>query len=68
MAFDLKTTGVTAGKALVNWWRAMSIDALCVAVLWLDRTTVAARAARAGVGTRRGTDGVHSRISAESSH
>jgi predicted PurR-regulated permease PerM len=35
MAFDLKTTGVTAGKALVNWWRAMSIDALCVAVLWL---------------------------------
>ena len=35
MAFDLKTTGVTAGKALVNWWRAMSIDALCVAVMWL---------------------------------
>jgi predicted PurR-regulated permease PerM len=35
MAFDLKTTGVTAGKALINWWRAMSIDALCVAVLWL---------------------------------
>ncbi len=25
----------TAGTALVNWWRAMSIDALCVAVLWL---------------------------------
>ncbi len=24
-----------AGTALVNWWRAMSIDALCVAVLWL---------------------------------
>ena len=25
----------TAGSALVNWWRAMSVDALCVAVLWL---------------------------------
>jgi predicted PurR-regulated permease PerM len=25
----------TAGTALVNWWRAISIDALCVAVLWL---------------------------------
>jgi predicted PurR-regulated permease PerM len=25
----------TAGTALVNWWRAMSIDALCVAMLWL---------------------------------
>jgi predicted PurR-regulated permease PerM len=35
MAFDMMTTGVTAGKALVNWWRAMSIDALCIAVLWL---------------------------------
>jgi predicted PurR-regulated permease PerM len=25
----------TAGVALVNWWRAVSIEALCVAVLWL---------------------------------
>jgi predicted PurR-regulated permease PerM len=25
----------TAGTALVNWWRAVSIEALCVGVLWL---------------------------------
>lgn len=25
----------TAGGALVRWWRAVSIEALCVAVLWL---------------------------------
>src|SRR4051794_12582750 len=25
----------TAGTALANWWRAASIEALCVAVLWL---------------------------------
>jgi hypothetical protein len=25
----------TAGSALVSWWRAVSIEALCVAVLWL---------------------------------
>src|SRR4051794_7432733 len=25
----------TAGTALVNWWRAVSIEALCVAALWL---------------------------------
>jgi predicted PurR-regulated permease PerM len=25
----------TAGTALVNWWRAVSIEALCVACLWL---------------------------------
>jgi predicted PurR-regulated permease PerM len=24
----------TAGTALANWWRAVSIEALCVAVLW----------------------------------
>lgn len=24
----------TAGTALVNWWRAVSIEALCVAALW----------------------------------
>src|SRR5271156_4138382 len=32
---DLKTTGTTAGKALVNWWRAVSIEAFCCAILWL---------------------------------
>ncbi len=25
----------TAGMAIANWWRAVSIEALCVAVLWL---------------------------------
>ncbi len=25
----------TAGKALVNWWRAVTIQGLCVAMLWL---------------------------------
>ena len=25
----------TAGAALVNWWRAVTIEGLCVAVLWL---------------------------------
>jgi predicted PurR-regulated permease PerM len=25
----------TAGSALVNWWRAVTIEGLCVAVLWL---------------------------------
>jgi predicted PurR-regulated permease PerM len=25
----------TAGKALINWWRAVTIEGLCVAVLWL---------------------------------
>lgn len=25
----------TAGVALVNWWRAVTIEGLCVAVLWL---------------------------------
>lgn len=34
-SFDFKTTSRTAGMALVNWWRAVSIEALCVAVLWL---------------------------------
>jgi predicted PurR-regulated permease PerM len=24
----------TAGTALMNWWRAVSIEALCVAILW----------------------------------
>jgi predicted PurR-regulated permease PerM len=25
----------TAGSALANWWRAVSLEALCVGVLWL---------------------------------
>jgi predicted PurR-regulated permease PerM len=25
----------TAGKALINWWRAVTIQGLCVALLWL---------------------------------
>jgi predicted PurR-regulated permease PerM len=33
--FDIKSTGRTAGTALVNWWRAVSLEALCVAVMWL---------------------------------
>jgi predicted PurR-regulated permease PerM len=40
-AFDLRPHARTArdnvriaGTALVNWWRAVSIEALCVAVLW----------------------------------
>lgn len=35
LKLSLKKTGVTAGTALVNWWRAVSIEALCVAILWL---------------------------------
>jgi predicted PurR-regulated permease PerM len=33
--FDLRTSIRTAGSALANWWRAVSLEALCVAVLWL---------------------------------
>ena len=25
----------TAGSAIVNWWRAATLDALCVGILWL---------------------------------
>jgi predicted PurR-regulated permease PerM len=32
--FDFKSSARTAGTALINWWRAVSIEALCVAVLW----------------------------------
>jgi predicted PurR-regulated permease PerM len=32
--FDFRTGARTAGTALANWWRAVSIEALCVAVLW----------------------------------
>jgi|SRR5579862_91247 len=34
MPLDLRTSARTAGTALVNWWRAVSIEALCVAILW----------------------------------
>ncbi len=33
--FDVRTALRTTGTALVGWWRAVSIEALCVAVLWL---------------------------------
>jgi predicted PurR-regulated permease PerM len=40
-AFDLRSSARSArdnariaGTALVNWWRAVSIEALCVAILW----------------------------------
>src|SRR5277367_6401349 len=33
-AFDLRTNARTAGSALLNWWKAVSIEALCVAILW----------------------------------
>jgi predicted PurR-regulated permease PerM len=35
MLSDIKIHGATAGKALVNWWRAVTIEAFCCAVLWL---------------------------------
>ena len=35
MLFDLKSHSATAGKALVNWWRAVTIEAFCCALLWL---------------------------------
>src|SRR5271156_4531796 len=35
MLSDIKTHGATAGKALVNWWRAVTIEAFCCGVLWL---------------------------------
>jgi predicted PurR-regulated permease PerM len=31
----LRDHGRTAGNALLNWWRGASIDALCVAAMWL---------------------------------
>jgi predicted PurR-regulated permease PerM len=34
-SFNLKTTSKTAGNALVNWLRVVSIEAFCVAILWL---------------------------------
>ena len=35
MPFDFFTHTRTAGTALANWWRAASLEALCVAGLWL---------------------------------
>lgn len=32
---DTKSPLRTAGGALVNWWRAVTLDALAVGVLWL---------------------------------
>jgi predicted PurR-regulated permease PerM len=35
MPSDLRSHARTAGTALFNWWKAVTIEALCVAVLWL---------------------------------
>jgi predicted PurR-regulated permease PerM len=32
---DFRTHARTAGTALFNWWKAVTLEALCVAVLWL---------------------------------
>lgn len=32
---DFRTHARTAGTALFNWWKAVTIEALCVAVMWL---------------------------------
>ncbi|GGG90768.1 AI-2E family transporter [Silvibacterium dinghuense] len=34
MPNDLRTHARTAGTALFNWWKAVTLEALCVAVLW----------------------------------
>ena len=53
MAFDLKTTGVTAGKALGELVARNVHRCIVRCGALAHRTTVAARAARAGMGTRR---------------
>ena len=32
---DFRSHARTAGTALFNWWKAVTLEALCVAVLWL---------------------------------
>jgi predicted PurR-regulated permease PerM len=32
---DFRSHARTAGKALFNWWKAVTLEALCVAALWL---------------------------------
>lgn len=34
MMADLKTHARTAASALFNWWKAVTIEALCVALIW----------------------------------
>lgn len=34
MPLDIRIHARTAGTALLNWWRAVSLEALCVAILW----------------------------------
>ncbi|MFT4114567.1 AI-2E family transporter [Silvibacterium sp.] len=34
MPNDFSTHARTAGNALFNWWKAVTLEALCVAVLW----------------------------------
>ena len=43
----------TAGSALVNWWRAVTIEGLCVAVLWLIGLLIAACAPGPSLGPGR---------------
>jgi predicted PurR-regulated permease PerM len=40
MPVDFRTHARTAGAALLNWWRAVSLEALCVAVLWWIGLTI----------------------------
>ena len=40
MPFDFHTHARTAGTALLNWWRAVSLEALCVAILWWIGLTI----------------------------
>ena len=40
MPFDLRIHARTAGTALLNWWRAVSLEALCVAILWWIGLTI----------------------------
>jgi predicted PurR-regulated permease PerM len=40
MPVDLRSHAKTAGTALLNWWRAVSLEALCVAILWWIGLTI----------------------------
>ena len=40
MPFDLRIHARTAGTALLNWWRAVSLEALCVVILWWIGLTI----------------------------
>jgi predicted PurR-regulated permease PerM len=40
MPIDFRTHARTAGTAILNWWRAVSLEALCVAILWWIGLTI----------------------------